>query len=296
MSLLVRKINVSLTLSDGTTFGGAGGGSAVQNLTGLRVRAHIVKVGGEAFNTLDARIYGMTLSSMNALSTVGNVISNGRNSVTMTAGDDVSGMSQVFAGYINNAYADMNAMPDVAFQILGSGELKSAMTTVPPTTFKGAKSAADVISGLAGQAGLKFENNGVNTILSNPYFPGTVREQMLACVKAAGCEWSGVDNGVVSIWPPGGSRVGGDSITVSPSTGMIGYPAFTNNGVMVRTLFNPSVKFGQTFSVQSDIKKANGTWNMFTLEYHIESQTPNGAWFMTMTGAKQGQPGVAGTT
>ena len=68
--------------------------------------------------------------------------------------------------------------------------------------------------------------------------------------------------------------------TISPDLGLVGYPTFTYQGVIVKALFNSSLKYGSLIEVQSSLKPATGTWVVTNLTYELESETPNGAWFM----------------
>jgi hypothetical protein len=39
---------------------------------------------------------------------------------------------------------------------------------------------------------------------------------------------------------------------------MVGYPAYTSTGVIVRSIYNPSIGFGHKIEVQSDLQDACG--------------------------------------
>ena len=76
----------------------------------------------------------------------------------------------------------------------------------------------------------------------------------------------------------GGSRNGSAPI-VSPQTGMIGYPAYTAYGIMLKTIFNPSIGFGQQIQVQSSLQPACGNWAVYGLDHALDEEMPdNGLW------------------
>ena len=104
---------------------------------------------------------------------------------------------------------------------------------------------------IAQAAGLQFENNGVDKKIANPYLPRSYREQIMALCSATGVQWT-IDNGLLAIWPTGGSRQG-SPIMVSPETGMVGYPAFNQQAVIVRTMFNSNLALGKQINVQSQL-------------------------------------------
>jgi hypothetical protein len=53
---------------------------------------------------------------------------------------------------------------------------------------------------------------------------------------------------------------------VSSKTGMEGYPTYTAYGIMLSTIYNPSIGFGQKIKVESTLKPANGEWAVYGLE------------------------------
>ena len=281
-SFAKRRIDVTFTRGAGTF---TESGTDRVTVSGLRVSCQITKAGGASMSAAHVRVYGLTLSLMNQLATLGRLPGIGTlNSITISAGDDASGMGVVFTGNIAEAWADLNAAPQTAFEVMAYVGLGDALQPVPPTSYQGAASVPVIMASLATLMGLAFENNGVTAVLANPYFPGTARDQALRCVQAAGIEWNGGDNGVVAIWPRGGSR-GGTIPLVSPQTGMIGYPTYTRFGVALRMLFNRNIAFGALIKVESSQAPACGQWRIYSLNYELESETPGGAWFTICEGA-----------
>ena len=275
MSFVKRLINVGFGKGEGVF---VDSGSNQLLVTGLRVSAKIIKAGGPSMGTASVQIWGMTNSTMNDLSTLGmRVRVVGRDTISISAGDADSGMAVVFQGTITNAWADFTSAPDVVFHIDAHIGLEQATMPADPTSFQGSVDVATIMAGLAAKMGVAFENNGVSIQLSNPYFPGNPRAQVMACAKAAGCKWA-LDDGKLVIWPSNGAR-DGQTPLVSPKTGMVGYPAFIAQGIMVRTIFNPSIGFGQKIQVQSDLQRATGTWAVFSLDHELESLMPHGQWF-----------------
>lgn len=133
---------------------------------------------------------------------------------------------------------------------------------------------------LPGEMGLSFENNNINAKLSCPYLSGSLMNQAQACAQHAGIEMD-VSNGTLAIWPTTGSRSGA-RIEVSATTGMVGYPAVTQAGVVLKAQFNPSFKRGGQINITSEITAASGPWTVINLDYHLESMVPGGAWFAEM--------------
>ena len=276
MAFKKKLLSVSFQLATGT-FDGTD--SNTLKLDGLRISSTIQKAGGSSLGTAEIRIYGMTLSQMNQLSTLGmQVMLVPRNIVSLSAGEEGSSMGLVFIGQITNAYADFQAAPDVPFFVQAHVLAGDAVRMIPPTSTKGSADVATLLSGFATQLGLTFENNGIDIKLSNPYLSGSILDQAQEVVNAAGIAWNKGDNGVLAIWPKTGSR-GGSIPLISPETGMVGYPSYTAQGILVRTLFNPSISFGGKIQIQSDLKPACKVMTVQVLNHTLDSQVPDGKWF-----------------
>jgi hypothetical protein len=233
------------------------------------------------------RIFGMTLSQINDLTKAGYYWATHKNLVAVQAGDAQAGLTTIFNGQIYQAYPDFNTQPDVSFVILANDFSPNGaihMKPVTPVSFPGAVPIATALTQvLQTVPGITLENNGVNTVLSRPYLWGTAWQQINQIVKAADC-FSTLDstNGVLAIWPKSGYRTG-SPLTLSPGTGMIGYPEFQAQYMTVRSLFNPAVKgTGFPITVQSQLTAANGVWILDNLDYNLSTETPGGPWEMAL--------------
>ena len=292
MAFVIRKLRATISLASiqgqPQSFPGTGGADTVV-VTNLRMSADVQHAGGPSDGTLNLTIYGLQFSTINRLSTLGMQINLvPRNTITLEAGQDdgqgnFTNGSVVFTGYILSAYGDFNAQPEVSFHITAHTLAPYATAPVKATSFKGSTDVAIIMSGFATLMACKFENNGVQTQLQNPYFSGSARQQAQACVKAAGINWNHGDLGILAIWPKNGSR-GGSIPVVSPTSGMKGYPSYTAYGISVETVFNPSIGFGGKIQVNSSLQPATGQWVVYGLNHFLESDMPGGAWFSTVLG------------
>ncbi len=267
-------------------------GSDQLTFTGLRVAVQVQLASLPTTGAALIRVYGMTLSQMNQLSKAGLVWKGREDKVQVSAGDDVSGMSVIFNGLIIEAYPDMTESPNSAFSIFATPTQIIQLKPVPPSTFPGSVKAADVLEKMAKAAGLGFENNGVDVVLASPYFPGTMWQQMNSAKRAANIDAT-VDNvkNVLAIWPKTSSRSGG-TITISPDTGMIGYPTFEQTRVKVRTVFDPSIRVtgtGTKVKIESQQDAARGEFTITTINYNLASETPGGPWEMALDCSPAGQ-------
>ena len=253
-------------------------GKAEATFTGLRCNVVIQKFGYVSQSPLSMRVFGLPLSVMNDIATLGRLPLAGRNNtITVSAGDDEAGMSVVYTGTIQNAWADFQSAPDVALNIDGQIGLYAAQASTEATSYDGAADASVILSGLAVRMGRTFQNNGVTAQLSNPYFHGTLLDQLHSCVAAADVDFE--DDGVtIFIWPKNGSR-GGTPPLISPQTGLVGYPTYNRNGIALLTLYNPLIGRGGLIKVESSLIPASGLWRVYSLTHTLDSETHNGPWF-----------------
>ena len=277
MALLERKIEVDFAMK------GDGNNVTAVTLNNLRVITNITVAGGKWVKAT-AHIFGMTLSHMNALTTVPwRPLLIGKNFVQIKAGDAQNGMSVVFNGTILQAWPDMQSAPEVPFRVdavVGGWE---SVNPVEPTSFSGPTKVSDVHATIAKKMNATPENNNVKTMLDSPYMWGPAFAQMHQLAKATRIGWI-LENGVCAIWPQGGSREGAGSTNISKETGMVGYPMAAPGGIVVRTLFNKAILFASQFTIKSDITQANGTWVTTGIDLELDSQMPNGRWFAVLYG------------
>lgn len=289
MTFSRRHIDLEFRLGEGAF--GDGGHNTVK-VSGLRVSANISKAGGVSMTSLQLRVYGLPLSVMNQLSTLGKPLVAGRkNTITVEAGSDDTGQSVCFIGTIFQAWADLTSSPDGVFLVEAHTGLLDALRPLPPTSINGSADAATVISGLAQQMGYTFENSGVSVQLSYPYFSGTGRDQAYACAQAANIDIL-IDGTTLAIWPKTGSRKGA-SVLLSKDTGLVGYPTWTANGLVLTSLFNPNITFGGNVEIKSIITPACGTWTVFKVDHDLESEVPGGKWFTRLEATVLGHTAVA---
>lgn len=276
MSFIERKIEIEFQLtSDEFT-----SGNNVVKVSGLRCTASIDNINGIEDGSLQLCIYGMLQADMAKVVTLGKKYMEARNNkVIVTAGDDVSGMTQVFKGTIFKGSIDYAGMPDVSLNISANAVYFENMTPCAANSYKGVTDVATAIESLAKSIGFTFSNNGVVTKLSNPYLPGTAIAQIKDLAQAAGigCHLS---NGEVAIWPNGGVR-DDVTLTISSATGMVGYPEYSSIGIDVRTLFNPDLLNGRKVTVQTDLPQGSGDYYCQVARHELSAQMPGGPWFTT---------------
>lgn len=280
MAFAKRFINLKFQLGEG----GFGGGADTVELKGYRCSLDISRAGGIQLAEANIRIFGLPLETMNKLTVlqVYAYAQTRKNTVTVSASDELNGEGVCFEGTIREAWADASSPPDVVFAITAFANLHDAGKTPSPTSYSGSVDVATVISGLANQMGYGFENSGVSAKIDSPYLPGTFKEQLRRVAQAADINLYVDDvQRSVAIWPRGQAR-DGQMIKISRDTGMVSYPSFTQYGLQVTTLYNPSLNFGRKVQIESDLTAATGTWVIASVAHNLEADVPGGVWFTTV--------------
>lgn len=294
MPILQRLINVAITLAQNTQtnqpnkFSGTNSSSIL--VSGARTSVRISNSGAPTSSEATVNIYGLSLSLMNELSTLGaqrNLVPNNTLNIAAT-GDATGGFTNVFSGTILEAYGDFNAAPNVPFRMKVQSGLGDATLPALATGYDGSTDVATIMAGFARLRNLGFENNGVNIQLDNPYFSGSVFNQMRECAEHANIMAEVINGNVLSIWPKFGSRTSVTTIPIiaaPPDGQMIDSPSFTQQGVLVKNVFDPRISFGARFKLASTVvEKANGIWVPYKIDLALDAQVPHGKWEMSVYG------------
>jgi hypothetical protein len=311
MAFVQRDIEISVKLAQRSgmnqpnTFAQSGTDSLT--LRNLRMSVRVQNSGSPAGSKANVRIWGLTPSVMNQLSTLGlsyNVVP--LNTLTIKAGslpslgNAASGMAVLYSGIIQSGFADFASMPDVPFVMEANSGIGAAVSSADPTSFTGETKVSEIMSGLARQMGLAFEDNEVKNTLTNPYFFGNLSEQVDQCRIAANINAETI-GGTLAIWPKGSYRTtqtqSAPLISESNQT-LIGAPTFTQSGIMLYAVFNPLVSFGALIRVQSAVLggvisaqslanrefrvPADSKWAVYKLDHALDCQTPGGQWMSTI--------------
>ena len=272
-----KQLRFVITLGVGT-FGSSQ--DNVITLEGFRAYVDIERAGGAMAATLQAKIYGVSISHMNSITTLLYQPRNEYwqpNTITVYAIDGDS-ETMVFTGNIIQAWGEFRGMPDVYLHIQSQAMYFDKLKAVPPRSFQGQIDIATAISQIANDLGLTFENNGVSAQAENIYVANTAIEQVQELARMAGCELY-IDNTTLAITPKGTPRSSQTVPIISKDTGLVGYPTFDGNGIIFKMLFDPGVKWGANIQMQSDLTQANGTWKVLSISYRLESERPRGEWF-----------------
>ena len=289
MAFIERAITITFIKANGTF---VSTGTNVYVVSGMRIQCDISNFIGVTKCQANVRIFGLTHAHMIELSNMNSAFMVQRN-IKMDISAGVAGaMNLIFTGDVVIGQIDLNNAPESALVILGqSGQLLSVM----PAQVNSWPTSIDhftILKKLASLAGLAFSPNGSPITLTTPYLYGSVRDQIIRVCDQVMVNFT-IMNDTLYVWDRYGV-VTGNVPLISATTGMVGYPTYSDLGITVRTLFNAALRVGQLVTVNSTMDFANGSWQTYTMSHELESQTPNGKWFTSFQGMPYNGKGTVG--
>ena len=279
-----------------------GGGTAAQN--GLRISARVTRPGLPSASTAEVQIYNLSANIANQISTLGVplVYMVGANLITIAAGDVGSPPTTIFTGTIYNAWRDLKNPPESIFNISAQWGSLYGSAPAKPLSINGSSPISTILGNVAPLAGLKLVSlfgSGQEPVISDLCLSGTVRDQIRKLVQIAGidCNIDDVSNTLI-IGPKNSSlSLEGQPIPVigpPPIGNMVGYPAYTAQGLKVVTEFSTDIRYRSKVQIKgSSIPVANGEWVVYYMDYDLECQTENGPWYTNLEMANPNYPVLA---
>ena len=172
-SFIKRRLQVRLTLAKGSF--GSGNTVVIDNHA---MRVSVEKLGPPDFAKASVEIFGMNLNDIEQLTSLSfHPFKLTRNYINIFAGDDESGLSQIFAGSITAANGDLSGCPEHKLKIDAEVGFWGRVTAQGPNVINGTQAAASFIETQATKAGMTFSNEGVSDALKNCVFSGSPVEQ-----------------------------------------------------------------------------------------------------------------------
>ncbi|CAI3941497.1 unnamed protein product [Commensalibacter communis] len=225
---------------------------------------------------------------------------------------------KIFEGSILVSYTDYNAVPDYVTHIQAQTSGGFNNVPCPYVSYSGSVSSEDIVKAIVNNFKLTINSNEaqtlnvemikgaknqqeldkirarnpiishvvnakVTTTQTNPHFVGDLKTQLDECAKAGRFEYN-IQQSILYMYPKG---QGIPNVSESPplfsvQTGMVGYPQYSNNGIIVKSVFKPFLIFGQPIRIQSKVKPACGVWHsMASMQHSLSSLMPDGDWYTT---------------
>ena len=282
-----KELRFVITLATGNF----GTNTATNQITleGYRASINVDRGGALQMGTLHAKIWGLSQADMSSATTMQWTPQTFMKNQIQVFAIDGPQVSLVFSGVIVNAWGIYDAMPNVYLMIQAQVGYWSQIQPVTPVSIKAGTPIAPLFDQYAAAMGLAFQNEGVTgSTTSNLYLPGTNIEQLNSLALQTGVSrFISGDNGTLYISPPN-TPLQGEIVLVSSDTGLKGYPIFDGVGVNFRMLYNPAIQINRKIQLQTNVIRANGVWIVLNMAFDLDSELPNGNWYATVRGNKNG--------
>ncbi|KNC94036.1 baseplate hub protein [Trabulsiella odontotermitis] len=241
----------------------------------IRASAKLMASGNYSGFTAEIALYGLSAELLSMLSTKG-TIGAMEESPGAVEVEIYSGKTQLFRGGIWAAYANMNAMPESSLMFNAVAGLSLRTNATLAFSQAGPVDLADMLSAIARAAGMGYRMVGVKGTINNPHFTGSAMQQIIDICSDYQLAYQIVAN-VLIVWPQNGTM---DDVApyVSPETGLVGYPVFSQSGIMFQTTFSPLLSAGRAVELKTSLPNASGRYILTTVEHMLTTWTEGGSW------------------
>jgi len=275
-SFTVKQLRVTFILA-GTNQVFPGTNTNTLVLTGLRMSARVKSVARLA-TIANLRVWGMLPADMNALTVAWANPPVVLDHIVIIDANDGNGWTEVFRGTIIEAQPEYRAAPNVYFQVLAKIGYFQQINAAPPTSYTGSVEAAiaciDIIEAMGFTA---VVTGDVTAVLTNPYFHGTLFDQLRQACAAAGADFYTLGTTIL-VTASGLPRDDQPAVVLNPASGLINYPVYERAGLNVDAYFNPAFLCGTPIELTSSVPSASGRWYPIAIEHTLESLMPEGKW------------------
>lgn len=187
------------------------------------------------------------------------------------------GETSVFAGYMTSSIANMNSIPNTSLMITATANADLQNKPASPFSFNGATPVPDIINAICNAAGYKAYITGLNgLVVTNPHYEGDIFSQLTALCSDVNVAMS-VTPPSISFWPQDGTK---DDVMpfISREHGLIGYPVFSNGGLMFQTQFSTLLTTGRNVKIETSLPHASGVYKLTSVTHELSSWMTDGPW------------------
>lgn len=245
----------------------------VLTLDNAKAEVQVAALGSLSANTMDARVYGLSLKHMADIGYKGTQYGITTQNMMKVWADDIP----IFEGSVGWSYADANEMPDAPLIIYASSTGYAQSVEAAPFTQAGTVKVADIISSVAALTGYGVQiSQAVTDVENNPFYQGNYIDQIRDCCRAHNLLFD-IRLGVIFVWKEGDAI--DESIPfVSPGTGLLGYPRFNGWGLEFTSIFSPLLILGRDVQIETDLPNATGKYRINSAVHHLSTWMEGGPW------------------
>lgn len=274
-----KTIKVTVFLREGEF----GGGNNTVAYEGLPTQVSISKTGGKDGCKAEITLYNLKLDTARQMTMLAfRKLQTYNNVVVVEAGSKGQKLDNVFQGEIVTAVPSIDDT-NLVFKIEARCGHYPNLIPTPPVSVQGETTVDKLMAQFAKEAGYGYENRGVTSSVSNSMFYGSPIQKAQQLATQVGIDLLIMDRKLII--QPYETQPKGTIPLISKESGLIGYPAFTNDGIQCKALFNPDFELGGYFELKSILPHASGIWKITKLDTKLSAYVPSGTeWETDLTG------------
>ena len=266
-----KTIQVVMAMAEGVFQNGAN----QITVEGLPTTVDIQKQGGDERPSCTVTIGNLNIDVVKQLTTLSfRPLQRFKNQITVNAGEVGKQLQTIFIGDFENAYGEFQNAPTMNLMVKAIAAQHGALMATPATSVDGMEQVAKLMEQWAVEAGCTLENKGVNASVKNVVYRGSPVDKAKTLARDVGIDLI-IDDGKFII-TPNGQAVDGNAVLIDPKHGLLGYPAFSNDGIEFNMIFDPNVKIGGLVKIESVVPRASGIWKVTKITTKLEAYVPNG--------------------
>ena len=266
-----KTIQVVMAMAEGVFQNGAN----QITVEGLPTSVDIQKQGGDERPSCTVTIGNLNIDVVKQLTTLSfRPLQRFKNQITVNAGEVGKQLQTIFIGDFENAYGEFQNAPTMNLMVKAIAAQHGALMATPATSVDGTEQVAKLMEQWAVEAGCTLENKGVNASVKNVVYRGSPVDKAKTLARDVGIDLI-IDDGKFII-TPNGQAVDGNAVLIDPKHGLLGYPAFSNDGIEFNMIFDPNVKIGGLVKIDSIVPRASGIWKVTKITTKLEAYVPNG--------------------
>lgn len=258
-------------------------GNTKISISDVKAIADVEYTGNYGGYRADVTIYGLGQDLIAMLSAKG--IGPYTNTDLLISMDIYANETLIFSGSIYACYANMNTVPEAGLVINAVAGLDLMRASTKPYSVKGSTPVVDILSSICTPNGYNVETYGISGYSgSNSYFVGSPLEQVRQVCMHFDFQMA-ISGKTVTVWKRS-EGINTVIAEVSPDNGLIGYPVFTQAGIMYQTTFSPYLAQGQQVKLTTSLPNATGTYLNFAVRHRLSSWIKQGPWISVCQASK----------
>ena len=270
-SFTLKTIQVVMAMAEGVF----DNGSNQITVEGLPTIVAINKQGGDERPSCEVTISNLNIDIVRKLTTLSfRPLQRFKNQITINAGAIGEQLQTIFIGDFENAYGNFQNAPTMDLVVKAISAQHGALVASPATSVDGTERVAHLMEQWAKEADCTVENHGVNSSVKNSVYTGSPIDKAKALAREVNIDLI-IDDKKFVITPMN-KPIEGNTILIDKAHGLLGYPAFNNDGIEFTAIFDPNFRIGGLVKIESVVPRASGIWKITKIDSRLEAYVPSG--------------------